>query len=107
MNIQHERIEALCTELRLSAVADSYSEIAQACAKDDKSHADFLEAVLHSEKATRQGRTRHTLTRLAGFPAIKTLDEFDYEFAGGVPRATIQNLATLAFLERNENVVLI
>jgi DNA replication protein DnaC len=107
MNIQHERIEALCTELRLSAVAESYSEIAQTCAQDDKSHADFLEAVLQSEKATRQGRTRHTLTRLAGFPAIKTLDEFDYEFAGGVPRATIQNLSTLAFLERNENVVLI
>ncbi len=107
MNIQHERIEALCTELKLATVADSYPEHAQECARENKSHVDFLEAVLSSEKATRQGRTRHTLTKLAGFPAIKTLDNFDYEFAGGVPRATIQNLSTLAFLERNENVVLI
>lgn len=107
MNIQHERIEALCTELKLATVADSYPEHAQECARENKSHVDFLEAVLSSEKATRQGRTRHTLTKLAGFPAIKTLDDFDYEFAGGVPRATIQNLSTLAFLERNENVVLI
>jgi DNA replication protein DnaC len=107
MNIQHERIEALCTELKLATVADSYPEHAQECARENRSHVDFLEAVLSSEKATRQGRTRHTLTKLAGFPAIKTLDDFDYEFAGGVPRATIQNLSTLAFLERNENVVLI
>lgn len=107
MNIQHERIEALCTELKLATVADSYPEHAQECARENRSHVDFLEAVLASEKATRQGRTRHTLTKLAGFPAIKTLDDFDYEFAGGVPRATIQNLSTLAFLERNENVVLI
>jgi DNA replication protein DnaC len=107
MNIQHERIEALCTELKLTTVSDSYPEHAQECARENKSHMDFLEAVLSSEKATRQGRTRHTLTKLAGFPAIKTLDDFDYEFAGGVPRATIQNLSTLAFLERNENVVLI
>ncbi len=107
MNIQHERIEALCTELHLASVVDNYPELAQSCAKDNKSHVDFLEAVLLSEKSTRQSRTRHTLTKLAGFPAIKTLEDFDYEFAGGVPRATIQNLSTLAFLERNENVVLI
>jgi hypothetical protein len=29
------------------------------------------------------------MTRFAGFPAIKTRDDFDYEFAGGVPKATI------------------
>jgi DNA replication protein DnaC len=63
--------------------------------------------VLAAERAARQGRTRSTLTRLAGFPAIKTLDEFDYEFAPGVPKATLQELASLAFVERNENVVLV
>ena len=63
--------------------------------------------MLTAEKATRQGRTRSTLTRLAGFPAIKTLDQFDYEFASGVPKAMIQELAGLTFAERNENVVLV
>ena len=47
------------------------------------------------------------LTRLAGFPAIKTLEEFDYSFAAGVNRSQIDELAGLAFVERNENVVLV
>lgn len=47
------------------------------------------------------------LTRLAGFPVIKMLDEFDFEFAGGVPKAVVQELGSLAFVERCENVVLL
>jgi DNA replication protein DnaC len=107
MNLQHERIASLCAELRLAAVSDRYAELAQSAAQDEKSFADFLETVLAAEKATRQGRTRSTLTRLAGFPAIKTLEQFDYEFASGVPKAMIQELGGLAFIERNENVVLV
>ena len=107
MNLQHERIAALCAELRLAAVAEHYPPLAQAAVDAQKSFADFLESVLSAEKATRHSRTRSTMTRLAGFPAIKTLDEFDYEFAGGVPKPTLQELAALAFVERNENVVLV
>lgn len=108
MNLQHERISALCAELRLTAsIAQVYPELAQAAVKEEKSYADFLEAILTAEKAARQGRTRSTLTRLAGFPAIKTLDEFDYAFASGVPKSMIQELTSLAFVERNENVVLV
>ena len=107
MNLQHERIAALCEELRLAAIAENYPTLAQSAVDDSRSFADFLESVLTAEKSARHGRTRSTLTRLAGFPAIKTLDEFDYEFAGGVPKAMIQELSALAFIERNENVVLV
>lgn len=107
MNLQHERIAVLCEELRLGAIAENYPPLAQNAVNEGKSFADFLEAVLVAEKTARHGRTRSTMTRLAGFPAIKTLDEFDYEFAGGVPKATIQELSALAFVERNENVVLV
>jgi DNA replication protein DnaC len=107
MNLQHERIATLCEELRLQAVADRYPELASRAAESEQSFSDFLEAVLTAEQATRQGRTRSTLTRLAGFPAIKTLEEFDYEFAPGVPKTTIAELSGLAFIERNENVVLV
>lgn len=107
MNLQHERIAALCEELRLAAVAERYPELATVAVDNDQSYAEFLEGVLAAEHATRQGRTRSTMTRLAGFPAIKTLDEFDYEFAPGVPKATLAELSGLAFIERNENVVLV
>ncbi|MBI1649856.1 ATP-binding protein [Hyphomicrobium sulfonivorans] len=47
------------------------------------------------------------LTRTAGFPAMKTLEEYDFSFATGAPRAQIQELASLGFVERAENVVLL
>ncbi|MBB2984421.1 DNA replication protein DnaC [Paraburkholderia tropica] len=47
------------------------------------------------------------LTRLAVFPAINTLDEFDSEFVLGVPKALVLELDSLAFVERTENVVLL
>ena len=45
------------------------------------------------------------LVRFAGFPAIKTLDEYDFDFAVGAPKTAIDQLATLAFVHRRENVV--
>ena len=42
---------------------------------------------------------------MAAFPSIKTLEQFDFEAAPGVPKARIQELAGLAFIERRENVI--
>jgi IstB-like ATP binding protein len=43
--------------------------------------------------------------RIACFPAVKTLDQYDFTFAAGAPRKQIMELASLAFVERAENVV--
>ncbi|PND65952.1 transposase, partial [Escherichia coli] len=52
-------------------------------------------------------RKQSILTRMAGFPAIKTLDDFNSEFAKGVRKSQIEELAGLGFIERNENIVLV
>ena len=105
--LQHARITALCAELRLAAVADLYGAVAQAAAERDASFSDFLEDTLRGEREVRRGRAREMFARTAGFPAIKTLDGYDFGFATGAPRQQIQELAGLAFVERAENVVLL
>jgi DNA replication protein DnaC len=106
--LQHQRIEELCQELRLAALPGLYGPIAQAAAKKkDVSYADFLEEVLRAERDARRTRSRDMLTRTAGFPAIKTLEAYDFGFATGAPRAQILELASLSFVERTENVVLL
>jgi len=107
MNLQYERMLALCDSLNLPFVAQSYVGAAQEAAKQESAYSDFLEGLLKAETAGRQVRKQSMLTRLAGFPAIKTLEEFDYAFAAGVKRSQIDELAGLAFVERNENVVLV
>jgi len=44
---------------------------------------------------------------MAGFPAIKTLDSFDFAVATGAPKDVIMQLASLAFIERRENIMLL
>jgi DNA replication protein DnaC len=104
---QHARIVELCAELRLTAVADLYGATAQTAAAGDASFSDFLEETLRGEREVRRGRAREMFARTAGFPAVKTLDGYDFGFATGAPRQQITELASLAFVERVENVVLL
>ena len=106
--LQHERITALAQELRLTALPELYGPIAQNAAKrKDASFADFLEEVLKAEREARRARAREMLTRTAGFPAMKTLEAFDFAFATGAPRQQILELSSPGFVERSENVVLL
>ena len=107
MNLQYERIQSLCETLKLPVLAQSYAQAAQHAASEQTPYSDFLETLLQSEVAGRQARKQRMLTRLAGFPAIKTLEEFDYGFAAGLKRAQLDELASLTFVERTENVVLV
>ena len=104
-DLQHQRIIELCQELRLSAMLNLYSGIAQSAAAKEASFADFLEETLRAERDARSARAREMFARVAGFPAIKALDGFDFGFAAGVPRPQIHELAGLSFIERAENVV--
>jgi len=104
-DLQHQRIAELCAELRLGAMAGLYGAFAQEAATKEASYADFLEAALKGERDARRARAREMAARVAGFPALKTLDGYDFGFATGVPRQQIQELASLGFVERGENVV--
>ena len=105
MKIQHERVVELCNELRLGGVAAQYSALAQKAAEKHTSFSDFVEELLSAERASRRAGAREMFARIAGFPAIKTLDQYDFNFASGAPRKQIMELASLAFVERAENVV--
>ena len=45
--------------------------------------------------------------RMANFPCVKTLADFDWSFQPSVPRGLVEQLATLQFVERGDNVVLV
>lgn len=55
----------------------------------------------------REERKRTVLMRLATMPSIKTLEQFEWTYADGAPKAQIIELGHLAFVERAENVVML
>ena len=107
MNLQHARIEQLCQQLKFTRLQTVWPDLAQQVARDDASFADFLERVLDAEASARQERKVDMLMKLATMPAIKTLEQFDWNAAPGAPKAQILELAHLAFIERAQNIVLL
>lgn len=107
MNIQHECIDKLCQQLGLPGIITHYDSIGQKCAQEGKSFCDYLEAILTTELKARQIRSQRLLAQMAGFPCIKTLDDYDFGFASGVPKQQLLELASLSFIERQENIVFI
>jgi DNA replication protein DnaC len=105
MNLQHERLYELCQQLHLQAIAQHYSTYAQTAVEQQQTYTDFLEKLLGVELDQRQTRGRSILTRMAGFPMIKTLDDYDFKFASGIPKKKILELASLAFIHRQENLI--
>ena len=107
MNLQSERIAQLCQQLKLERIGTDWPALADQAARDEASLADFLERCLQAEELARTERKRHVLLKLATLPAVKTLEQYDFAFASGAPRAQIMELASLAFVERTENIVLL
>lgn len=107
MNTQCKKINNLCESLNLSGVLSSYDNIAQAAAKNQITYIDYLEQILSEESQYRTVRSRHMLQKTAGFPYIKTIEQFDMSFNKTVPKKSIQQLFSLSFIERKENIIIL
>ena len=58
----------------------------------------YLAAVLAEEVSAREGHGGDARVKAARFPAVKTIDDFDFKVQSSVKRTTIAHLAQLDFL---------
>ena len=65
----------------------------------------YLAAVLAEEVSARDGHGGQARVKAARFPAVKTLDDFDFTAQTSVSRQTIAHLAQLDFLAEAKNIV--
>jgi DNA replication protein DnaC len=63
--------------------------------------------LLADELAARKERSIIVRTKLAHFPVLRTLDSFDFDAQPSLDRHVINDLQTLAFIERSEGVALL
>jgi len=103
----NENIENFCKELQLPMLNEHHHELSNRAAKEGWKYSEYLYEILKLEADNRATRSRATLTKLAGFPTIKTLDQFDFDFTVGVNRRQIEELSTLEFVKRKENIILL
>jgi len=103
----NEQIETLCKELKLNSLCKTHHELSNRAAKESWKYSEYLYEVLKSESNSKAERSKATLTKMAGFPTIKTLEQFDFDFTVGVNRRQIEELSSMEFVKRKENIILL
>ena len=93
--------------LRLAAAAEALPGELDHAMKDKLSHTAFLERLLGVEVASTEVRRRSSPERFASLPSPWRLEDFDFDAQPSVDKKTVDDLATLRFLEDATNVLFI
>src|SRR6476661_4005873 len=93
--------------LNLPFMLENHQTLAQTAADKQWSHLDYLTELLSGEAAARDDRRVQRCIKLARFPVLKTLDQFDWNWPTKINRLLIQNLFHLDFVDKHANVVFI
>ena len=99
----HQALESLSLA-EMKGVVESRLEQA---ARDEQAYGDFLAELLECEVGARRERYLRTRMRLAHFPAMKTLEQFDFAFQPSIDERQIRELQTLRFIHEASNVILL
>ena len=93
--------------LRLPYIRENHEAVAQVAARKQWTHIHYLEELVKQESNLRWDRTIKRRIRMARFPVIKTLDQFNWSWPKKINQAQIKNLFRLKFIEEKSNVVFI
>lgn len=102
-----EKIKSYCTQLRLSHINDIYMQEIENALKTKLSYQDFLLRLLEEQVISRMDTSINNLIKKADFPILKRLEEFDFSFQPQLDEKRIRELASLHFMEKGENIVLL
>jgi DNA replication protein DnaC len=91
--------------LKLAFMHDQHQDLAHDASKKQWSHLDYLEKLVEGETALRQDRATQQRIRMARFPVIKTLDQFNWSWPKTINRLQVQNLFRLEFIKDKSNVI--
>ncbi len=94
--------------LFLFHAAKGLDQTIEACVKENRDHRDFLVRLLDLERVGRYESRVKRLIKAAKFPALKTIDDFDWTHPATIPKQSILTLArSLDFIGKHEHLIFI
>ena len=104
---QTDLITAQLLFLKLRFFLDNYKTLAKQAAEEQWDPIKFLAHLLEGETLLRRERSTQRRIRLARFPVIKTLDQFQWSWPKKINRLQVQNLFRLDFIANKANVIIL
>jgi DNA replication protein DnaC len=99
-------LEAYLKRLRLPAIGRHYQELARQAAQGNLPYEAFLLALVEMEAQQREENAHQKRLRMARFPVIKSLDQFDFTTLPSLNKALVLDLAQGGYLDKRENLIL-
>ena len=92
-------------QLKLTTVLREYDKVALECARDGVDHPRYLLRLVELELIDRERRVVERRIKQARFPAVKSLDTFDFTAIPSLNKMLVLELARVDFILRRENVI--
>ena len=91
--------------LKLPTFLREHDKLARQCAAEGVDHTAYLLRLAELELLERERRMIERRIREARFPAVKSLDSFDFTALPALNKMLVLELARCAYLEQRENVI--
>jgi DNA replication protein DnaC len=93
--------------MKMDHLGTQLEAFCEQAAKKDLGYKEFLEEALRIEWQGRHQKGVEARLKMARFPGVKTLEQFDFAFQPSLDRKIIRELAALGFVERADNIIIL
>lgn len=100
-----QQIHHRLTMMRLDTMDALLEPTLERAMNESLSPVETIGYLIEQEWNNRTSTRIRTRTKCAGFPILKRIEEFDFEFQPSIDQTVIRDLATLRFVDNAENVV--
>lgn len=101
----HLLLKSHLKTLKLPTFGCEYPAVARQCAANDASYEAFLQQLAELEVQHRQAQAIARRIKLAGFPLIKELSNFNFTAVPKLNKKRIIDLAQCQFIEQRANII--
>lgn len=101
------QLQTLLKSLRLSGMAANLPMRYQEAKNNELDYLTFLDNLVSDEQVRKQSNLLNRRFKLARFPELKTLEEFDFNFNPVIKKRDMMALSSCAFVHEAKNILFI
>jgi DNA replication protein DnaC len=102
-----EQLEDGLKYLNMKKMLQMYEQEGKTAAQQKLPYAQFLLRIVEPEVSEKRQRSIRARIATAGFPTIKTIDTFDWNWPQEIDRAIVMKFMQLSFIEEHQNLIII
>lgn len=104
---QEERITRALYELDLDGMLPVFKHLARKALLKHATFYDFLESILETQYAWKEGVRIPAQLKVAKFPLLGTIENYDFSLPDEIDQNLVLELASCRFIDQGENVILV